>query len=58
MSVLSGLDPLLVAGLAVLGPDVRVVALAVALRGTDPRDRPAIIKALAELFRVFPPRRR
>ncbi|WP_284742085.1 hypothetical protein [Amycolatopsis sp. RTGN1] len=57
MSVLSDANPFLVVGLVLLGPVVRIIALAIALRGTDPRDRPAIIKALAELFRVLPPRR-
>ncbi|GIJ75992.1 hypothetical protein SAMN05443287_106200 [Micromonospora phaseoli] len=28
-----------------------VLIIAIALRGTDPKDRPAIIKAVAELFR-------
>ncbi|MBE1502291.1 hypothetical protein H4696_009391 [Amycolatopsis lexingtonensis] len=58
MYVLSGTDPVLVVGLALLAPAVRVIALVVALRGTDPRDRPAIIRALAELFRLLPRKRR
>lgn len=29
----------------------KIIALVVALRGADPKDRPGIIKAVAELFR-------
>lgn len=36
---------------------IRLLALVVALRGTVPAERPAIIRALGELFR-FAPRRK
>ncbi|MFJ8910485.1 hypothetical protein [Amycolatopsis sp. NPDC102389] len=36
----------------------RLLALLIALRGTKPGERPAIIRALGDLFRVLPRRRR
>ncbi|MFI5606091.1 hypothetical protein [Amycolatopsis sp. NPDC051903] len=36
---------------------IRLLALVVALRGTKPQERPAIIRALGELFRLTPRRR-
>jgi hypothetical protein len=38
----------LVVGVPVAG---KLVALGIALRGVDPKDRPSIIRAVAELFR-------
>lgn len=58
MGTLTGIDPLTLLGVAATAAAIRVVALVVALRGTAPSDRPAIIRALAELFRVLPRRRR
>ncbi|MEU2661192.1 hypothetical protein [Micromonospora sp. NPDC007220] len=49
MLVNSGPELVLAAiGLPVAG---KLIALAVATRGADPKDRPNIIKAVAELFR-------
>ncbi|GAA3753513.1 hypothetical protein GCM10022379_21980 [Micromonospora maritima] len=53
---IASLEPLISAGptvvAAVLGVPVAgiVLIIAIALRGTDPKDRPGIIKAVAELF--------
>ncbi|MEU2661208.1 hypothetical protein [Micromonospora sp. NPDC007220] len=46
-----GASPYVVA--AAIGVPVagKIVITALALRGTDPKDRPGIIKAVAELFR-------
>ncbi|MFD6265523.1 hypothetical protein ACFWFK_30870 [Micromonospora chalcea] len=54
---LSNLEPLAstgpwVAAAAVAVPVAgKIIITVVALRGTDPKDRPTIIKAVAELFR-------
>jgi hypothetical protein len=58
VSVLSGIDPLVFVVGVVIVPVCRLVGLLIALRGTDPGDRPAIIRALAELFRATRSRRR
>ncbi|SDN67196.1 hypothetical protein [Allokutzneria albata] len=57
MSLLPSVDPLLVVGLVFLPALARLAGLAIALRGTAPRERPAIIRALAEFFRLAPRRR-
>ncbi|MFD9887845.1 hypothetical protein ACFWY9_00785 [Amycolatopsis sp. NPDC059027] len=45
------------AGGAVVGSLlIRLLALFIALRGTTPGERPAIIRALGDLFRLFPRR--
>lgn len=43
------------AGVALIGLLVagRIIVVCVALRGAEPKDRPHIIKAVAELFRWF-----
>jgi hypothetical protein len=52
------LDPVtLIVAMAVVSLS-RLIGLVIALRGAAPCQRPAIIRALAELFRVMPPRRR
>ncbi|KOX14984.1 hypothetical protein ADK66_03005 [Micromonospora sp. NRRL B-16802] len=54
---LSNLEPFVGAGpwvvAAAIGVPVagKIIITALALRGTDPKDRPGIIKAVAELFR-------
>ncbi|MFF5181764.1 hypothetical protein ACFY2Q_27360 [Micromonospora sp. NPDC000316] len=54
---LSNLEPFISAGpwvvTAALGVPVvgKIIVTALALRGTHPKDRPGIIKAVAELFR-------
>ncbi|MEU7981414.1 hypothetical protein AB0B63_23165 [Micromonospora sp. NPDC049081] len=45
-----GAGPWLVIAFAVPAAG-RIIITALALRGTNPKDRPSIIKALAELFR-------
>jgi hypothetical protein len=58
VGVLSNIDPVtLIVAMAVV-PLSRLIGLVIALRGAEPSQRPAIIRALAELFRVIPPRRR
>ena len=49
-----GVSPWIAA--AVVGVPVagKIIVVALALRGTDPKDRPNIIKAVAELFRWRP----
>jgi hypothetical protein len=51
LSDLATISPLIaVAGIGV--PVVgKIIITAIALRGSDPKDRPNIIKAVAELFR-------
>jgi hypothetical protein len=44
-------------GVVAFGAVVRLVALVIALRGTSPSERPVIISAMAEFFRVLPKRR-
>ncbi|MGW0520635.1 hypothetical protein [Crossiella sp. NPDC003009] len=58
--MLSSLEvvPVLVIVTAVVTGVCRLIALGIALRGADPADRPAIIRALAEFFRALPRRRR
>lgn len=54
---IANLEPVMGAGpwvvAAVIGVPVagKLIALALATRGTEPKDRPGIIKAVAELFR-------
>jgi hypothetical protein len=58
VGLLSSIDPVtLIIAIAIV-PLSRLIGLVIALRGAKPCQRPAIIRALAELFRVMPPRRR
>lgn len=54
---LPGVGPVMFGGVVAFGAVVRLVALVIALRGTSPSERPAIISAMAEFFRVLPKRR-
>jgi hypothetical protein len=57
VGILSSIDPItLIVGIAIV-PLSRLIGLVIALRGAEPYQRPAIIRALAELFRVMPPTR-
>lgn len=59
MGFLAGTDPVVCVSVAVgVGSAARLVALAIALRGAAPSERPAIIRAMADLFRVRIGRRR
>ena len=59
MSLLAGSDPVLYLSIGVcVGAVARLTALVIALRGTSPHERPAIIRALAEFFRLRRDRRR
>ncbi|MGC4773057.1 hypothetical protein ACLQ25_29295 [Micromonospora sp. DT44] len=46
-----GASPYVVAAAVAVPVTGKIIITALALRGTDPKDRPAIIKAVAELFR-------
>ncbi|MBM0258955.1 hypothetical protein [Micromonospora sp. 4G55] len=48
---LLGAGPLTVAAAVAVPVAGKIIITALALRGTDPKDRPGIIKAVAELFR-------
>jgi hypothetical protein len=58
MNVLSSIDPLTLIIAMAVAPLSRLIGLMIALRGTKPCHRPAIIRALAELFPAMSPRRR
>jgi hypothetical protein len=58
VDVLSSIDPVTLIVAMAVAPLSRLIGLVIALRGAEPYQRPAIIRALAELFRVMPPRRR
>lgn len=57
-AVVASSEHVLWVGGALLGGFLtRLLALLIALRGTKPGERPAIIRALGDLFRVLPRRR-
>ncbi|MFE9613539.1 hypothetical protein ACQ4WX_46135 [Streptomyces lasalocidi] len=58
MGFLSSIDPLVFIVVVAIAPVIRLISLVVTLRGTTPSERPAIIRALADFFRVLPTRRR
>jgi hypothetical protein len=58
MDVFHSIDLCVLASAVVASTVVRLMSLVIALRGTAPRERPAIIRALAEFFRVLPRRHR
>ncbi|HKR50967.1 MAG TPA: hypothetical protein VJT72_15560 [Pseudonocardiaceae bacterium] len=59
MDTVRSIDPYVLATVVTAGAAVvRLIILVVALRGTTPRERPAIIRALADFFHVLPRRHR
>ncbi|MET8012872.1 hypothetical protein ABZU86_13500 [Streptomyces sp. NPDC005271] len=58
MGFLSSIDPLVFLVAVAIAPVSRLISLVITLRGAAPGERPAIIRALADFFRVLPTRRR